>query len=278
MITCSPGQRHGMGMAAVNSGGVDIHYDVYADGDRPWLVFAHGAGGNAACWWQQVPYFYRNYNLVTFDHRGFGRSRCSLEQFREAHDVADLEAILTVLGIERAALVCQSMGGWTGLRFALDNPHRVTALVMSHTYGGIRADAIADARDATAERGFPSEPFGHWALALDLPERNATLAHLYRTIGEFNVDFNAFGGVQAFLDLDLGVDPEELDGYDVPTLFVTADQDVVIPPVAIEAAHALTPGSELINLGDSGHSSYFEIPDVFNRAVARFLGRHETTV
>jgi len=265
-----------MNMAAVNSAGVDIHYDVYADGDRPWLVFAHGAGGNAACWWQQIPYFYRNYNLVTFDHRGFGRSRCSLEQFREACNVADLEAILAAVGIDRAALVCQSMGGWTGLRFALDHPQRVTALVMSHTYGGIRAEAIDGARDATAERGFPSEPFGHWAVALDLPERNPALAHLYRTIGAFNVDFNAFGGVQAFRDLDLGVDPEELTGYGVPTLFVTADHDVVILPAAIEAAHALTPGSELINLGDSGHSSYFEIPEVFNSTVAQFLARHCT--
>jgi hypothetical protein len=46
--------RTGVNVAAVNSSGVDIHYDVYADGERPWLVFAHGAGGNAACWWQQV--------------------------------------------------------------------------------------------------------------------------------------------------------------------------------------------------------------------------------
>ena len=88
------------------------------------------------------------------------------------------------------------------------------------------------------------------------------------------MDFNAFGGVQVFRELAVDVDPEELRGYGVPTLFVTADHDVVILPAAIEAAHALTPGSEFINLGDSGHSSYFEIPEIFNSTVAEFLDRH----
>ena len=118
------------------------------------------------------------------------------------------------------------------------------------------------------------ESCGEKELALDLPERNPTLAHLYRALGAFNVDFNAFGGVQAFRELAVDVDPEELRGYGVPTLFVTADHDVVILPTAIEAAHALTPGSEFINLGDSGHSSYFEIPEIFNSTVAGFLDRH----
>ena len=102
-------------MATTQSRGVEIHYDVYADGDRPWLVFAHGAGGNGTCWWQQVPDFFDDYNIVTFDHRGFGRSRCTREQFKEARNVEDLNAVLAAAGVENAALVCQSMGGWTGL-------------------------------------------------------------------------------------------------------------------------------------------------------------------
>ena len=49
-----------------------IYYEVCGEG--PPLVFAHGAGGNTLVWWQQVPYFAARYRVVTFDHRGFGRS------------------------------------------------------------------------------------------------------------------------------------------------------------------------------------------------------------
>ena len=42
-------------MSTVQSHDAEIHYERYGDG--PALVFAHGAGGNAASWWQQVPRF-----------------------------------------------------------------------------------------------------------------------------------------------------------------------------------------------------------------------------
>ena len=258
-------------MAVVNSNGVDIHYDVYRNGTRPWIVFAHGAGGNAASWWQQVPYFYDDYNIVTFDHRSFGRSRCSQAEFGADHFVDDLRAILDVVDIQRAALVCQSMGGRMGLGLAIENPERVTALVMSHTVGGLSNDAIVAARGA-GTRPDPAEPFGSWAVALDLPEKNPALSHLYNRIGAFNVDFASFGGT-ASLRGGAGIDPAALDGYSVPTLYVTADNDLVIPPAVVEIGVALTPGAELVNLGDAGHSSYFEIAADFNEVVAAFLTR-----
>ena len=255
-------------MAEIDSEGVAIHYDVYRDGDRPWLVFAHGAGGNAASWWQQVPCFYDDFNIVTFDHRGFGRSRCTAAQFDAAHFVGDLERVLGAAGVERAALVCQSMGGRTGLGFALAHPERVWALVMSHTVGGLTSTAIRDAR-AAVQRPEPSQPFGSWAVALDLPEKNLALAHLYNRIGAFNLDFQSFGtGALAGAPT---VEARDVSSFDVPTLFVTADNDLVIPRAAVELGAAMLPGCRLVNLGDAGHSSYFEIAAEFNRTVAEFL-------
>ena len=46
-----------------------------------------------------------------------------------------------------------------------------------------------------------------------------------------------------------------------------------IPPAVVEIGVALTPGAELVNLGDAGHSSYFEIAADFNEVVAAFLTR-----
>ena len=102
-------------MPLVTNGDAEIYYEVHGEG--PVLVFAHGMGGNHLSWWQQVPDFeLRGYRAVTFDHRGFGRSRCPPEHFHPRHFPDDLFAILDALEVERAALVCQSMGGWTGLR------------------------------------------------------------------------------------------------------------------------------------------------------------------
>jgi pimeloyl-ACP methyl ester carboxylesterase len=86
---------------------------------------------------------------VAFDHRGFGRSTCAPEAIDPRHFASDLEAILDAAGVRRAALVCQSMGGWTGLPFAIAHPERSAALVLAGTRvacGRIRETPSVQAR------------------------------------------------------------------------------------------------------------------------------------
>ena len=100
-------------------------------------MLAHGAGGNTLVWWQQVPHFARRCRVVTFDHRGFGRSHCA----RRTRAGAPLRRrprrrCSTSAGIDRAALVCQSMGGWTGMQFALRASRARRGDGLSGTPGG----------------------------------------------------------------------------------------------------------------------------------------------
>ena len=57
-----------MPFAKVN--GIDLYYE--STGTGPPVVLAHGVGGNHAIWWKQVKYFSQWYQVVNFDHRGFG--------------------------------------------------------------------------------------------------------------------------------------------------------------------------------------------------------------
>jgi len=88
-------------MAIAEVPGARIHYDTYGDG--PWLVFAHGAGGNRLSWWQQVPWFARRFRCVVYDQPGWGASTRD-GGADPARFAADLTALLDHLGIERAAL------------------------------------------------------------------------------------------------------------------------------------------------------------------------------
>jgi len=44
------------------------------------------------------------------------------------------------------------------------------------------------------------------------------------------------------------------------------------PACAIRASAAKVPGARVVEIGDAGHSPYFEQPDAWNRAVGEFLG------
>ncbi len=124
-------------MPTAEVSGVSLYYEEHGKG-LP-VVFAHGAGGNHLSWWQQVPVFSRKYRCVTFDHRGWGFSPDGQDAGPAAF-VEDLRGLLDHLGIERAALVAQSMGGLTCLGFTIACPERVSALVMGNTFAGMRRE------------------------------------------------------------------------------------------------------------------------------------------
>ena len=170
-------------MPSVRSHGTSIYYEEQGAG--PALVFAHGAGGNALSWWQQVPFFARDHRVICFDHRGFGRSACEPEAFQPSWFADDLRAILDALELPQAAVVCQSMGGWTGLRLALEQPQRVRCLVLGGTPAGVFSPRVLEAAAGVGQRLASEGVSGAAALAPDFPVREPALAFLYDQIGRY---------------------------------------------------------------------------------------------
>jgi pimeloyl-ACP methyl ester carboxylesterase len=90
----------------------------------------------------------RGYRLIAYDARGHGDSdpapRASAYEYADL--VGDLEAVLAHFALERPVLVGSSMGAATALRFAIENPARVAALVqITPAYGGApRTDGLED--------------------------------------------------------------------------------------------------------------------------------------
>jgi pimeloyl-ACP methyl ester carboxylesterase len=106
------------------------------------------------------------HRVVAYDARGHGKSSPAADRaaYRYEDLVADLEAVLDALEIERAVLAGASMGAHTLLRFALEKPERVLGLVaITPAYDPItnddpkrlaRWDALADGLEQGGVEGF----------------------------------------------------------------------------------------------------------------------------
>jgi pimeloyl-ACP methyl ester carboxylesterase len=257
-------------MSTVATRNAEIYYESHGEG-RP-VVFAHGAGGNGASWWNQLPFFAaRGFRAIVFDHRGFGRSTCASEHFEVSEFPADLRAVLDAEGVDRAALVCQSMGGWTGLPTAVATPERVSALVLCGTPGGLWTDAVADSFAGIPDRVAASgEGGGLSGAALGATYRKSDPAgsFLYAQISSFNrgLDPDAVAKISG-----VRISPDDLTDYRVPTLVISGPEDVLFPPAALASVAEALPGARLERLEGAGHSTYFEQPDRFNELVLSFL-------
>ena len=240
----------------------ELYHEVYGEG--PAVVFAHGAGGTHMSWWRQIPTFSREFTCLTYAQRGYGFSPDVPRGPGRSAFVEDLRSLLDELGIDRATLIGQSMGGRSVLGFAAAYPERVDALVMSSTTGGYR-DAELDALRAEAPDLGPRSAFNP-----SYAERDPEGAFLYRTVSRTNQLLSDTDDDAPTIDTPVP-DIQRIVDAGVKTLFLVGERDTVAAPTVIKALQAKMTGSTLITFPESGHSPYWEIPEKFNRAVLDFL-------
>jgi pimeloyl-ACP methyl ester carboxylesterase len=250
--------------------GMDMYYETHGEG--PALAFAHGVGGNHAVWYQQVPFFSKSYKVITMDQRGFGHSEDANGRGRGSF-VDDLRELLDQLGVGKVSLVAQSMGGSTCMGFTVRYPERVSALVMGDTLTGITLpDELREKQRANGEATRDLSQLER-VVSKTLPLRDPAKAELYLQIASFNKNnenrFNQpAGSVQA--------QPITMEGViaaarTVPMLFLVGEDDVLSRAEFTRAAASIVPNAQLAVIPNSGHSPAFEVPDVYNFAVASFL-------
>jgi 3-oxoadipate enol-lactonase len=247
--------------------GDDVYFEAVGDPEAPVVVLGHGAGGNHAIWFQQVPVFEREHRVITWDQRGFGNStnRNGLANPHTATN--DLLAILDHFAVGHAHIVGQSMGGWAAMGLAIAHGNRVRSLVLADTVAGIAIDGWWNAAASIPPR---VGAFNHPALANEFCIRNPEHAHLYLQIGGLRRDPLAD---QSAMLKSLGkvtFTDDQVAAVGAPVLFIVGTQDEIFPPALITEAAARMPGAEIERIEGAGHSPYFEQPGAWNALVQDF--------
>jgi len=258
--------------------GCRLYYEVCGTG--PFLVFAHGLGGNHLSWWQQVPHFRDRYTCVTFAHRGFAPSTAPDGGPDPADYAGDLAALVDHLGASDIRIVGQSMGGWCALDYAFAHPDRVRALVLASTAGPIaRAESLFGdpeqmpgwERTSTAASAVMQANNIHVAAGQRMACEQPAAHFLYQEIDALSrVDKLRLRQKLA----DSQVRPADtLRTLDVPTLWLAGAEDLVYPLFLSEILARLMPKAEVACVPQAGHSVYFERPAEFNRLADGFLAK-----
>lgn len=252
------------------------------DGERIWfetagtgpdIVLCHGLGGNGAVWYQQVPYFARNYRVITWDQRGFGRSSNAAQKHGPLSAASDLLALLDHLAVSRAHVIGQSMGGWAALGAAISAPARIASLVLACTTGGIPVDRGAPTRRSQLVTGAATPLGEHPAIGERLRQLDPARAYLYQALGTFgdrpsDAEFMRVLAGTTF-------DGDKVRKLDIPALVIAGELDGLMTPTLLrEAATWLSRGS-VVEMPGLGHSPYFEDPDAWNSVLENFLARQQ---
>ncbi len=224
-------------MAYVEVEGARIWYQDRG-GDGPLIVLLHAAAGHSECWEGQVPAFTTaGLRVFTYDLRGFGKTEPEPGKETQGSIAGDLEAMMGKLGLPPFFLAATAYGGFGGLEFALDNPEKTRALVLSTSFGGISDPEFA------AERARHVRP--------DLRELPVVERELGATYRAANPE-----GTRRWLAM-------EQSSYKADGARQTLRQPTTLKRLG---------RFEVIK--GAGHSAYWEQPEVWNGLVLSFIREH----
>ena len=113
----------------VNANGLSIHY-YRTGGDKPTVIFNHGAGDDGLCWTRVVKELETDYDCIMVDGRGHGKTSSGNGDYSTAQRVADLAGLVQALGLDRPVVGGHSMGADTAMKFAAVHPEMTRAVFL----------------------------------------------------------------------------------------------------------------------------------------------------
>jgi pimeloyl-ACP methyl ester carboxylesterase len=243
------------------------------------IVLVHAATGSAYSWgYQQRAFAAAGYRVIAYSRRGYrgsdagpaddrGRARAD-----SGRPLDDLDAVADRLGLGEFHLLGHAGGAGIANGYMKMRPERILSAISAAAIQGIADEdwtKPANGIRAPGEPGdlgsFNSNPAEFREVGASYrwanPEGLAAWQELERTNRPVAVEHAA--GVQ--------VTWTDIESRTFPTLLIAGDADLYAPPSMYRYLHSRVPNSELHVISESGHSVYWEQPDVFNDVVLAFL-------
>jgi 2-hydroxy-6-oxonona-2,4-dienedioate hydrolase len=258
----------------------DVRTRVLQAGEGPELILLHGTGGHLEAYARDIAGLAEDFHVTAYDMVGHGWSDLPDKPYTIDVLSDHLVALMDSLGIERAHLSGESLGGWVTAWTAAHHPDRVARLVLN-TPGNIanKPDVMARLRDSTmAAVRDPSDATVRRRvefLFYDTSMVTDELVNLRRRV------YGRDGFVQAITNTLVLQDPAIRAGYawdpswvgkiEAPTLLLWTDHD---PTGGLDEAGMLLewlPDARLHVITGAGHWPQWEKVDEFLQAHRSFL-------
>jgi pimeloyl-ACP methyl ester carboxylesterase len=260
--------------------GVSVHVRDSGPRNAPVLVLLHGLGASLHTWEPWARALEPSWRVVRLDFPGHGLSGPAPDNdYRDARTHRLLAALLDTLGVSRATLVGNSMGGRIAWSFAAAFPERVERLVL------IAPDGFASPGFAYDRPAEVPAVLGVMQWVLPRVMLKANLAPAYAdpgrladsVVSRYHDLLRAPGNRTALLARmrqTMLTDPvPRLRTITVPTLLLWGANDQMIPVRNAQDYRAAIPHAQLVTLPGLGHLPFEEAPAQALPPLQDFLAR-----
>jgi 3-oxoadipate enol-lactonase len=251
-------------MTHLTVGGRELFHQRRGAGEP--LLLIQGMSATHLAWGEPFLAGLDGFDVVSYDHRGIGRSAPVGDPFSIADLAADAAGLLDALGWESAHVMGISMGGMVAQELALRHPERVRTLTLGCTYCGGPGSALApEATMSTLSAGMMS---GDRELAI----RAAFDVNVSAGFAARDGAYAAFAAMAKSLPSPMPVimlQMQAIGAHDtnarlpslaIPSLVIHGDEDAMLPVANGRLIASLIGGARLEILQRTGHMFWWEQP------------------
>lgn len=262
------------GFIEVNDG--KIYYETKGHGEA--IILLHPGLTDLRMWRQQVDALSKDYQIICYDQRGYGKSDLPTKNYSPN---ADLLTLLDSLKIEKANFVGICMGALHAMEFAIEYPDKINTLAVSGIsflnwkYSDdvkkkhIEFSSIVTEGSDKAIETIKTDPF--WKQTIPSDNYETAQRDFLRLLEENKRAFTANWQFkeQIFTTMD------KISEIDKPVLVIRPEKEV---DYMIEIADYLIEkldNVKEVNIKAAGHLSNMEKPNEFNRIILAFIDKNK---
>jgi pimeloyl-ACP methyl ester carboxylesterase len=252
----------------------NLHYEMGGQGRS--ILFIHGLGSSALDWEEQVSFFSKQFQVITYDVRGHGRSDIPAGPYTIPLFAQDAAMLLKALERKEAHVVGISMGGMIAFELALEKPDLVSSLTIVNSRPDPRVTSTGE-QVRLFLRVLAVRLLGMRRIA-QIHSKRLFPGSKHQALRRAFVERRAGNSKRAYLDSLRAITAwsvaEKLASITCPTLVIAGERDY--RPVSEKASFTeQIPSAELVVIPDSRHATPLERPELFNQTLLRFLSRKE---
>jgi pimeloyl-ACP methyl ester carboxylesterase len=258
-------------MPLYQSNGQWIHYED-TGGNLPPVVLAHGFLMDHEMFTPQIEALGSERRIIAWDARCHGKTETTDDPFTYWDLADDLRGLLDHLGIGRAVIGGMGQGGFIALRFALNHPDRVSALILLSTEAGpehpdkvATYEATLDMWEAAGWNAQMAETIAAILFGTEWSGREPWIAkwqQIPRSL--LRPAFKALVGRDDIHD--------RLGQIKAPALVIHGTADAAIDIARAERlCSGLANCQPLVTIGGGGHACNLTHPELVNLAVLQYL-------
>lgn len=231
------------------------------------IILVHGFTHSLETWDGWAEALKSDYRVIRYDLLGHGLTGPDpKERYAPAERAEFTGEVMNALGIERAFIAGNSLGGLAAWRFAADNPERVAGLVLISP-GAFPLNGVSDepAEIPAAMKAYLlTAPEAGVRASAELiygdddkitEERIVAMRDMIRRKG------NGEAMIKSLEEFTLPDPAADLARVAAPTLIMWGEGDVIIPIEQGRRIEELIPGARMIAYPGVGHAAQEEAPE-----------------